>query len=274
MLEEPARTGRSTTVYDDEMDAFDGSRSSWNIWTCARNTLRFTPVGYKRAIEVYQWLLKDDPDNPLYLAGLSEAYAMMGRWKEENKEDARQFYEQALKTAVKSSDIDDSIVEPHRAMALALYFNNKRDEADIELKAALELNGRDAESYHLLAMMKQDPDARARLLYRSVNMDQDLFISRRDLGITLIEQGKLEKAIPQFVYVLKHNNADPVPHYYMGYIYYKQGKIDKAIAEYRRALGLYPEYKAARAGLEEAEKTGVKSAMAEDTIKQEGNQVG
>ena len=159
-------------------------------------------------------------------------------------------------------------------MALALFFNGKRDEADIELKAALELYGRDAESYHLLAMMKEDVDVRARLLYRSLNMDQDLIISRRDLGITLIAQGKIEKAVPQFTYVLKRHDADPIAHRYMGYIYDKQGKIDKAIEEYRRALELYPGYKGALAGLEEAEKAGMKSEIVEDTIKQEGNQVG
>ncbi len=259
--------------YDDEMDRLRWMTIVVEYLDVRKEYLRFTTEGYKRAIEGYQWLLKDDPDNPLYFAGLSEAYTMLGRWKEENEEGPKQYYEQGLKVAMKSSDIDDGIVESHRAMALALYYSGKRDEADIELKAALEVNGRDAESYHLLAMMKPDMDARARLLYRSVNMDQDLIIARRDLGITLIEQGKLEKAVQQFVYVLRHYN-DPVAHRYMGYIYYKQGKRDKAIAEYSKALELYPGYKGARAGLEEAEKTGMKSEIAEDTITKEGNKVG
>ncbi len=240
--------------YDDEMDHLGWVTIVVEYLDVRKEYLRFTAEGYNRAIEGYQWLLRDDPDNPFYLAGLSEAYAMMGRWKEENEEDPGQYYEQALKAAMKSSDIDDCIVESHRAMALALYFSGKRDEVDIELKVALELNGRDAESYHLLAMMKQDMDARARLLYRSVNMDQDLIITRRDLGITLIELGKIEKAMPQFAYVLRHYDTDPVAHRYMGYIYDKQGKIDKAIIEYNRALELYPGYKGALAGLDEAKK--------------------
>lgn len=260
--------------YDDEMDRLRWMTGVVEYLDVRKEYLRFTTEGYKRAIEGYQWLLKDDPDNPFYLAGLGEAYTMLGRWKEENEEDPRQYYKQGLNAAIKSSDIDDGIVESHRAMALALYFSGKRDEADIELKAALEVNGRDAESYHLLAMMKPDMDSRARLLYRSVNMDQDLIIARRDLGITLIEQGKLEKAAQQFAYVLKHYHTDPVAHRYMGYIYDKQGKKDKAIAEYRRALELYPGYKGALTGMKEAEKTGVNSAIVEDTITGEGNKVG
>ena len=152
--------------YDDESDRLNWIANIVEYLDVRKEYLRFTVEGYKRAIEGYQWLLKDDTDNPFYLAGLSEAYAMLGRWKEENEEDFRQYYEQSLTVAMRSGDIDDSIVESHRAMALALYFSGKRDEADIELKAALELNGRDAESYHLLAMMKQDPDIRIRLLYR------------------------------------------------------------------------------------------------------------
>ncbi len=74
----------------------------------------------------------------------------------------------------------------------------------------------------------------------------------------------------QFAYVLRHHDADPIAHRYMGYIYNKQGKTDKAIEEYRRALELYPGYKASRA---ELEKVGI-GVKPEDMLKQEGNQVG
>ena len=57
---------------------------------------------------------------------------------------------------------------------------------------------------------------------------------------------------------------------------YKQGKIDKAIAEYRKALELYPGYKGAIAGLAEAEKAaaGTKPSIAEDTVERKGIKLG
>ena len=236
--------------YDDETDRLNWLTNVVEYLDVRKEYMCFTGTGYKHAIEGYQRLLKDDPDNPFYLAGLSEAYAMLGRWAEENEEDPGQYYEQALKAAMKSGDIDDSIVESHRAMALALFFNGKRDEADIELKAALELCGRDAESYHLLAMMKDDADVRARLLYKSLNMDQDLFISRRDLGITLIGQGKLEKAMSQFAYVRRHHDAIPSRIAIWDTYIINKVKLIKRSKSIAGRSKLYSGYKAARAELE------------------------
>lgn len=258
--------------YDDEMDRLKWVLETVDYLDVRKEYLRFTEKGYESAISGYRKLLEIDPDDAFSLAGLSEAYAMLGKWEEDNGETARQHYERALAEAEKSGDIDDTIFESHRAMAIALHCCGRLEEADSEAKKALEVNGRDAESYHALAMLKLDPEVRARLLAKSVALDPDLTISRRDLGIVLIEQGKIEKAVAQFTYTLKRNEADPVAHRYMGHLYARADKPDKALTEYRRAIELDPGYKAARVGLEEVEKISVRPGIISER-RSEGDKV-
>jgi parallel beta-helix repeat protein len=262
-LEEHHQDGKTNDrKYDDEMDRLKWALETVDYLDVHKEYLLFTKKGYESAIAGYGKLLETDPDNAFSLAGLSEAYAMLGKWKEDNGESATQHYERALAEAEKSGNIDDTIFESHRAMAIALHCCGRLEEADSEAKKALEVNGRDAESYHALAMLKLDQQVRAKLLAKSIALDPDLTISRRDLGIVLIEQGKIEKAFAQFTYTLKRNEADPVAHRYMGYLYARSGRPDKALTEYRRAIELDPGYRAARIGLEEiAMKPGIISEM-------------
>lgn len=246
--------------YEEEREKLIIVRDRIEYMDARKEYLRFDQEGYLKAIAAYERLLVDDPDHPLFLAGLSEACAMLGLWMRDNGEDAGQYFERAMLAAEKASDVDDRTMEVLRAKAISQYCAGKLQESDEEIKAALLANGRDAESYYFLSLLKVDSSVRMKLLEKAVALDQDLVIARRDLGSMLISQAKYDKAAVQFAYVLKRHD-DPVAHRFMGYIYYKQGKTNKALAEYRRALELYPGYKAAISGLEEAEKVSAMPAI-------------
>jgi Tfp pilus assembly protein PilF len=68
-----------------------------------------------------------------------------------------------------------------------------------------------------------------------------------DIGVYLIEQGKLEEAVPYLEQALQAERYECpfFPHFNLGRIWERKGEWHRAIDEYRRALELNPEYRLA-----------------------------
>ena len=72
-----------------------------------------------------------------------------------------------------------------------------------------------------------------------------------DIGAYLIEKGELDEAIPWFQKAMhaKRYESPAFPHLNLGRVYEKKGDWTEAIASYKQALALNPDYVLAKRSL-------------------------
>jgi len=68
----------------------------------------------------------------------------------------------------------------------------------------------------------------------------DEAVQRNNLGASLLQQGKLEEAIAEFRKAVELDPKYTAAHLHLGYAYDRKGQVDEAIAQYRRVIELEP----------------------------------
>ncbi len=246
------RNKLSAAKYQAAMNKLNEALETIDRMDIRRYYLLFTPAGFRKAISGYARLLEKSPEDPLLLAGIAEAYAMLGHSLEMNGEDGKQYYPAAESAAQSAYALNSGRYEVRRAYARSLYFAGNIEDAEKEATIAIKLHSGDAESYQLLAAMKDDPAEKLKLLHKAVSINKNLIIARRELGIAYLEAGEPDKALSQFNAIIKLEPTDPYAHFYIGRIYGLKEKPAEAADEYRKALELYPGYKEALGSLAKA----------------------
>ena len=79
------------------------------------------------------------------------------------------------------------------------------------------------------------------LASHTVNLTEDNAAMRNNLGMALVEQGRLEEAQVHFARAIQISDHYFKGHYNMAVTLEKQGKDDQAVAEYRKALEVIPD---------------------------------
>ena len=86
---------------------------------------------------------------------------------------------------------------------------------------------------------------------RALEIDPDFGNPYNDIGAYLIEKGELDEAIPWFQKAMhaKRYESPAFPHLNLGRVYEKKGDWTEAIASYKQALALNPDYVLAKRSL-------------------------
>lgn len=169
--------------------------------------------------------------------------------------------DKAIDQAKQISALDP--VEGHYAMATIDLNQKKFAEAEQEYEAAITANPKRAKSYTQLAFVyiQEKKDSAAPQLFRqAVEVDADYLpgyfgVARSDL----LGGQNLDEAERFFKKYLSRWPEDGDPslanaHWRLGQVFEKQGKKDLAVAEWREALKLTPNYKPAQDSLKAAGK--------------------
>jgi len=87
--------------------------------------------------------------------------------------------------------------------------------------------------------------------HRAIELDPEFGNPYNDIGAYLIEKGELDEAIPWFqkAMLARRYESPAFPHLNLGRVYEKQGKWSEAIAAYKQALALNPDYALAKKSL-------------------------
>ena len=98
---------------------------------------------------------------------------------------------------------------------------------------------------------KGDYAGAIRECHKAITIDPDFGNPYNDIGSYLISLGRPEAAVPWLRQAIQARRYEPrhYPHVNLARVYVRQGRVDAAIAELRRALTIAPQYRPARAEL-------------------------
>ena len=95
---------------------------------------------------------------------------------------------------------------------------------------------------------------------KAIRLDPDFGNPYNDIGVYLIELGREEEAIPYLEKAMRAKRycCYQFPHFNMGRIYIKKKMYEKAREEFKKSLGIDPDYAPAQEGLELLKVLGMK----------------
>jgi len=141
---------------------------------------------FNEAIQHYQSLLKDEPENVMVLQGFAECLRRLGR------------YEEALQNALIAAQIDPSLGSIRATLGIIYSNRNQYKEAENELRNAIALNPTDSESYGNLGgvLIEQNHvEEGILLLHHAVAMKADIWWFHFNLFFGYIRQRRLREAL-------------------------------------------------------------------------------
>ncbi|MBN2372423.1 tetratricopeptide repeat protein [bacterium] len=185
---------------------------------------------YDRAIEEFQKIINDDPDN-------MAAYFHLG-WAYEEKGDIGQaevFFKKVI-------EIDPGHSDVYNHLGLIQYLRGEWDQALTAFKTSLDLFEY-AEVYYNISLVYQkkgmNGDA-VKAIKKAIELDPDYAEAWNQLGNLYMESGDIQGAAEQFEKAIDLDPEHVTAHNNLGLIYSRMGQTEDAIKEFHEAARLDP----------------------------------
>lgn len=219
-----------TKKYTDSNEAYQAYLKGRYYWN------RRTAVNLKKAIEEFKIATEKDPNFALAFVGLADSHALLGEYAgaptSETLPQAKVYAERALA-------LDSGLGEVRASLGMIADYSWQWEEAEKELKLAIEANPNYPTTYHwysvsLKALGRFDQaDAMIRRAYEldpvssviSVNITRMLQIQKRD-----------EEAIRHTLKLIELDPNFPAAYQYIALSYIRLGRIAEAIASAERSV--------------------------------------
>jgi tetratricopeptide (TPR) repeat protein len=190
----------------------------------------------KNAAAIAEWeeLIKEEPNDATIQNNAGAALARVGR------------FEEAIPHYRKGLEINPQYYLIHNNLGMALFASGHVDDAIHEYEKGLEINPDYAELHNnlgqALAQSSQLEEA-VKHFQRAISIKPDYADAHVNLGTALLVVNRLDLAASEFSSAVNSDPRSVVAHTYLGTtIYYGQGKVQEALAEWRKALKLNPNY--------------------------------
>ena len=233
-LSDEAKKSLSRRVDPEAFLLYQKGRYFWN----QRNA-----AALRHGIETFQQAIDRDPTYAAAYSGLADCYTALGYGSFLPPRDA---FAKAKSAALKAIELDPALAEPHASLGyVRLYYDWDFPAADAEFQRSLALNpnyltGRQFYSVYLTAMGRFDDARRQIAIARELD---PLSISvNTDMGFELFYRSDYDAAIRQLLDTIEMNPGFALAHFWLGRAYQQSRRYDDAIAEYRKANDLQPEW--------------------------------
>ena len=202
---------------------------------------KLSEEGMTRAVPLFQQAIEKDPRFALAYAGLADNYVIAA--------DAiippREAFSKAKEAALRAIELDDSLAEAHASLGLVHYhYDWDWAGAEKELKRALELNPKSAQSHtlytHFLAGMGRYDEAK-KYGAHALELDPLSVSAHWFLGWGAIYAGRNDEAIGFFSKALELDPNNPWTRWFLGRAYLFSGNSPRAIEEIETGLRFGPD---------------------------------
>ena len=223
---------------------------------------------YEQAIAEWKELLVTNPDDARVHNNLAAALGKVGRYNEAIPEIEKaleldpQFHairdnlgvallaagrpDEAILNFEKCLEYYPGSAVIHNHLGLALATKGLASKAKTEFSIALEINPNDADAHHNLGralLVEGHYDQSMPHLRKAIEINPHLAEAFSDIGRILVMEGHYDKATPQLEKALAINPNLVETHDYLGIaLYYSQTRVEEALAHWREALQLNPNY--------------------------------
>jgi TolB-like protein/Flp pilus assembly protein TadD len=233
-LSDDAKKSLSRRVDPEAFLLYQKGRYFWN----QRNA-----AALRHGIEVFQQAIDRDPTYAAAYSGLADCYTALGYG---SFLPPREAFTKAKSAALKAIELDPALAEPHASLGyVRLYYDWDFAAADAEFHRALALNpnyltGHQFYSVYLTAMGRFD-DARHQIAIAR-ELDPLSISVNTDMGFELFYKSDYDAAIRQLLDTIEMNPEFALAHFWLGRAYQQSRRYDDAIAEYRKANDLQPDW--------------------------------
>jgi len=204
---------------------------------------KYTPEGFEKGLDYLNQAIEVDPTEPLPLAGLALAWAIIGHTPSPPPD----AMPQAKAAALRALELDETLAEAHTALAeVRVYYDWDLAGAGQSFRRALELNPDLAEArghYSWYLMFHHDYDTVIAEMKRARESDPLHPVYSAWLGWQLWFAGRLEEAEVEAKKSLELNPDFPIGHYVLGSVCAEMGRFEEAIAAHQRAAAISPMWK-------------------------------
>ena len=187
-----------------------------------------------KAIKEFNHALALDEKYALAYAGLADCYNLLPSYGVLSPTEA---YPQAMRAATRAVEIDDTIAEPHVALArIKANYYWDWPGAETEFKRAIELNPTYSTAHYFYALNYLAPmgklDEAAAELRRALELEQFSLIINTNLGLIFYYQGQYDQAIAQYRKALELNGRFVTARLRLMDVYLETGRFDEALAQH------------------------------------------
>lgn len=196
---------------------------------------KFTKEGYEEGIDYFERAIRLDPNFALAYVGIAEAYIISGDWYLPDRE----AMPKAREAAKKALSIDDKLADAHALLAWTLWIYDwdlAGAQSEFDRAFALDPNmadSRGAYAQFLLGQGKFDDALReARLAQQLDPLGEEV---NTEAGLPLYFSRRYDEAIAQYRKAVEVNPDFWYSRFYLAMAYEQKGDYASAISEFRRA---------------------------------------
>ncbi|MGD0130325.1 MAG: tetratricopeptide repeat protein [Terriglobia bacterium] len=223
---------------------------------------------FEAAIAAWEELLSTNPDDSRIHNNLATALTRTGRYTEaipefekalELNPQYHTIYNNLGRTLLAAGKPDGAIVtfekgleyypespDLHDHLGLALASKGRFDEAMAEFNKALEIDPNYADAHRNLGRalaMSGHPDQAVPHFERALEINPEFAEAQSELGRLLAVEGQFDQAIPHLQKALAIKPDLVEAHYYLGAsLYFSSGRTQEALAQWRAALRVDPNF--------------------------------
>jgi eukaryotic-like serine/threonine-protein kinase len=193
------------------------------------------------AAGIFQRLLREDDRSAAAYAGLARAYWRRYTFTDVSRDEM--FLQQARAAADRAVALDEFLVDARVSHGLVALELGQLDRAEIDMRAALGLDGKSADAHEAMARLykrRQRPDEMESELRTAIELAPKAHHLYDDLGDLLMQRGRYQEAIALFEKSISLAPDSPYGYSNLGAVYLLQGRYDEAAQRFQDALKIRP----------------------------------